>query len=208
MYRTGDLVRQRFDGTLEFLGRADHQVKIRGFRIEPGEIEAALMKHERVREALVAVYEQNRHKRLIGYVLASDIDRDAARASHIAQWQELYDETYDAETSAPDFNIRGWNSSYTGAPIPASEMRIWVDETVAHLRALQPRNVLEIGCGTGLLLTRLAPECDSYLGLDFSGEVLERLGAYVKTRADLRTSRCGRGSRTSCRSSPTTASIS
>ncbi|HZD96385.1 MAG TPA: amino acid adenylation domain-containing protein, partial [Candidatus Sulfotelmatobacter sp.] len=37
MYRTGDLARVRTDGTLEFLGRADHQVKIRGFRIEPGE---------------------------------------------------------------------------------------------------------------------------------------------------------------------------
>ncbi len=54
LYRTGDLVRRRPSGALEFLGRLDHQVKIRGHRIEPGEIEAALLRHPGVREAVVA----------------------------------------------------------------------------------------------------------------------------------------------------------
>ena len=52
-YRTGDLVRHLADGTLEFLGRTDLQVKIRGFRVEPGEVEAALLAHPAVREAVV-----------------------------------------------------------------------------------------------------------------------------------------------------------
>ncbi|HKQ60128.1 MAG TPA: amino acid adenylation domain-containing protein, partial [Candidatus Polarisedimenticolaceae bacterium] len=53
LYRSGDLARRRADGELEFLGRADQQLKIRGYRVEPAEIEAALLSHPAVREALV-----------------------------------------------------------------------------------------------------------------------------------------------------------
>ncbi|WP_343283594.1 condensation domain-containing protein, partial [Streptomyces sp. CS014] len=56
--------RWRADGTLEYLGRADHQVKVRGFRIEPGEIEAALAAHPAVRDAVVVV----RDDRLVAYL--------------------------------------------------------------------------------------------------------------------------------------------
>ncbi|MCA1852411.1 MAG: class I SAM-dependent methyltransferase, partial [Beggiatoa sp.] len=65
-------------------------------------------------------------------------------------------------------------------------MYIWVEETVAHLRALRPSRVLEIGCGTGLVLTRLAPSCTSYMGVDFSSAVLEQVSEYLAQREDLR----------------------
>jgi amino acid adenylation domain-containing protein len=52
IYRTGDLARHRRDGVVEFLGRIDHQVKVRGVRVELGEIEATLVAHPAVREAV------------------------------------------------------------------------------------------------------------------------------------------------------------
>ncbi|HEX3126991.1 MAG TPA: amino acid adenylation domain-containing protein [Thermoanaerobaculia bacterium] len=69
-YRSGDLVRQvpSEGGALEFLGRTDHQIKLRGFRIEPGEIEAALLDHSGVREAVVVAAGEGEAMRLIAYV--------------------------------------------------------------------------------------------------------------------------------------------
>lgn len=54
-YRTGDLARYWPDGTLEFVGRADHRVKISGYRIELGEVEAALRRLPGVGDAVAAV---------------------------------------------------------------------------------------------------------------------------------------------------------
>lgn len=54
-YRTGDLVRYWPDGTLEFVGRADHRVKISGYRVELGEIETALRRVPGVRTAVATL---------------------------------------------------------------------------------------------------------------------------------------------------------
>ncbi len=188
MYRTGDLVRWNANGALEFLGRADQQVKIRGFRIELGEIEAALNSHEQVQESLVIVREHAAQKQLLGYVVPRQAESEQVEAqhSHIEHWQQLYQTLYrQGPGISSHFNIVGWNSSYTGEPIAADEMRIWVEQTVAQLTALGPSRVLEIGCGTGLLLTRLAPRCASYTGVDFSAEVLAQLEPFVRQHEEL-----------------------
>jgi amino acid adenylation domain-containing protein len=194
IYRTGDLVRRRADGELEFLGRVDDQVKLRGYRIELGEIESLLREHPEVRDSAVVVREVGvGDRRLVAYLVQAAGDgtepavRSSLAAEQIAQWRDVYDDAiYHAlepgGSADPTFNTVGWNSSYTGLPLPEEDMREWVDGTVERILRLRPRRVLEIGCGTGLLLFRVAPHCERYVGTDFSGATLRYVAAQIARR--------------------------
>jgi len=70
LYRTGDLARYFDDGTIEFLGRADHQVKVRGYRVELGEVESALLKQPGIRAAAcIARADAFGQKVLVGFIV-------------------------------------------------------------------------------------------------------------------------------------------
>ncbi|WP_344332041.1 condensation domain-containing protein, partial [Kitasatospora putterlickiae] len=192
LYRTGDLVRRRSDGGIEFLGRLDHQVKLRGFRIELGEIESELTDRPEVGHAVVTVREDvPGDQRLVAYVVPA-ADGGTAPAQEwpdqVDEWRRIWDTAYDEPGGAPAApgpaeipgeDLRGWNSSYTGEPIPAAEMREWADRTAERVLALRPRSVLEIGCGTGLILQRVAPHTERYWGTDISGVALDGLRSVV-----------------------------
>jgi amino acid adenylation domain-containing protein/non-ribosomal peptide synthase protein (TIGR01720 family) len=196
LYRTGDLARWRGDGTLEYLGRIDNQVKIRGYRIEPGEIEARLREHPAVREAAVVVSErtgrnpdsgESEDRSLAAYVVTESVScvggspAGLAAAEIVGQWRAFFDDTYASSSRPidPRFNIAGWISPYTGLAMTHAEMSEWVEHTAARIRALKPSKVLEIGCGTGLLLFRLAAECSRYVGTDLSARAIDSLANVI-----------------------------
>jgi amino acid adenylation domain-containing protein len=82
LYKSGDLASWNPDGTLAFHGRIDLQIKLRGFRIEPSEIEANLLAHPAVAQAVVLLrHDDPNNPRLIAYWVADASQPTTAAAS-------------------------------------------------------------------------------------------------------------------------------
>ncbi|HEU4655549.1 MAG TPA: amino acid adenylation domain-containing protein [Steroidobacteraceae bacterium] len=192
MYRTGDRVRYRSTGALEFVGRADHQVKIRGHRIELGEIESVLTGLPEVTHAAVTLNSRDASDvSLIAHIvpnaktleqIASE-QRAGMQKRIINQWLQVFENGYEMGTrDEPDFV--GWISSYDGTPIRHEQMERWLENTVSRIKELRPRKLLEVGCGAGLLVRKLAPFCEYYRGLDFSTTAIADLERWLSSQSE------------------------
>ena len=174
-YRSGDFARYDQDGELVFIGRTDKQVKVRGHRIELGEVQHALEQVPGVEAAVVLPKaDSNGEDQLIAYVIPNPQEDKHARI--VREWQHTFDQYYDDTIfilDDPDFT--GWHNSYDGANIPKHEMQAWLDETITRIQSIGAKNVLEIGCGSGMLLGGLAPSVDHYCALDISGSAIAAL---------------------------------
>ncbi|MBR8833343.1 MAG: amino acid adenylation domain-containing protein [Stigonema ocellatum SAG 48.90 = DSM 106950] len=186
IYKTGDLARWLSDSNLQYLGRIDHQVKLRGFRIELGEIEATLVKHPKIKEAVVIVRQDtDLDQRLVGYIVLTPTENDDLQGQQVYRWQQVFNDTYFNYNSPddPTLNLAGWNDRYTGEPYPQAAMQEWRDTIVDQILELEPKRVWEIGCGTGMLLFKIAPHCQHYLGTDFSPEALQYIEQHLKQQS-------------------------
>jgi iturin family lipopeptide synthetase B len=108
MYCTGDLGRWTEDIKIEFFGRMDDQVKIRGNRVELGEIEACLLKHESVSEAILSVLkDESGQDYLVAYYTGSEGVNDAKLHDFLSQYLPQY--------MIPAFFIKADKFQYTSS---------------------------------------------------------------------------------------------
>ncbi|MDJ0732574.1 MAG: amino acid adenylation domain-containing protein [Nostocaceae cyanobacterium] len=185
LYKTGDVARYLPDGNLEFIGRKDNQIKMRGFRIELGEIESVIKQHPAVQNSVVVAREDmSNNKQLIAYIVPQNYRLENFETEYVSDLKLLYDQFYSWQFSPQDpfINLRVWTSRYTNQPLPEAEIIECVENTVGRILTLQPQRVLEIGCGTGLILSRVAPHCQHYCGVDISHTALEYLQQLLKKR--------------------------
>src|SRR5580704_6538669 len=69
---------------------------------------------------------------------------------------------------------------YDGIQIPRLEMQDWLADTLNGIPVKSDDSVLEIGCGSGMILFSLEPHCREYIGIDMSGPSLAFVQAQVK----------------------------
>lgn len=184
LYRTGDVGRWSSDRDIEYMGRIDDQVKIRGFRVELGEVENAINRLPAVQESCVVLKQDTEgiNKLVAYYIPDPGLVREKEGVLYpdrVANWKILYETEYEQtevmDSVDAEFNIVGWVDSFTGNAISEQDMKGWVDEIVHTILKTGPKNVLEIGCGTGLIYFQLAGKVKKYIGTDFSATSVQQI---------------------------------
>ncbi|MGB0521646.1 MAG: phosphopantetheine-binding protein, partial [Flammeovirgaceae bacterium] len=181
LYKSGDLARWLPNGSIEYVGRKDQQVKVRGYRIELGEIESQLNQLDGVGDCSVVV-QQTRHldKQLVNFFVpdleALKQKEDELCLEQVSNWESIYEKEYgEAEGFEDDFNITGWVDTFTNQPIPEVQMREWLQDISGFILRRNPKKVLEIGCGTGLIYYQLIDHIQEYIGTDLSQVCVDQL---------------------------------
>lgn len=183
LYNTGDLGKHLENGDIEFHGRIDEQIKIRGFRIELTEIANRLMESKLVSHAAVTIIEDSPNKNLAAYVVPNLSGLLSMPTGN--EWETTFETTYQidlvTQVKDPLINFIGWKSTYTGKEIPLPEMQEWVNATVKRIQSLaENKEILEIGCGLGLLLFRLLPTCKTYTATDISYSAIRYINEIIQ----------------------------
>lgn len=183
-YYSGDLASWDQQGNIHYLGRLDDQIKIRGYRIEPAEIEAVIQSHPAISDSIVLPIEHNGQQDLAAFIHPAPETLTRLKQEQVDIWRQRYAEIYQELGAAPlhpSQNFHGWTTNYTNADIDIEEMQAWADHTAQQLKDLNPKRILEVGCGQGLLYFRLIDHCQHYTAIDFSQDALDCIQKRAET---------------------------
>mmetsp|Transcript_12212 Transcript_12212/g.36734 ORF Transcript_12212/g.36734 Transcript_12212/m.36734 type:complete len:1251 (+) Transcript_12212:1-3753(+) len=98
-----------------------------------------------------------------------------------ATWGAIYDEMYFADglqvddgCEEPTMDWAAYTDSFTGKMHERATIAEWVDETAKEVLAFKPRRVVEMGCGKGMILFKVAsqPHVAQYIAADLSKQAL------------------------------------
>ncbi|UKZ78468.1 NRPS [Trichoderma virens FT-333] len=201
-YRTGDYVRYRpEDGQLDFFGRMDNQIKIRGQRLELGEIEHAMLSHKAVNEAAVVIRqsgEAGQEATIDGFITLSEQDHaldvllddeqeyQQVQASDVKSNIQAHGSFDEVQLEAVGQDVLGWTSMLDGGKIDKNELNEWLDDTMhTMLNGGSPKEVLEIGTGSGMILFNLPSSLQKYVGLEPSERNIEVIKKMVESNPSL-----------------------
>lgn len=202
LYRTGDKGRWLSDGNIEFLGRVGEQVKLRGFRIDLKAVESCIQSVQEVKRSVVKIVRNSESsdnlvafvecEHLADYLKNHDDVYQQLVNRHVGYWQAIYNSLVENNTftSNPHFNTAGWVSSYSRTCFPEYQMREWRDTTVSRILALNPKHVLEVGVGTGLLLAEVAKRVSTYDVIDSSFQAVNYIEQHFKKEKEYQHVRC------------------
>ena len=179
MYRTGDLGKYLPDGDILCLGRADNQVKIRGHRMELGAIEDSLSDLQGIKEVVVIAREDRLgDKRLAAYIVPENSAEESKSPSWQERWEDLYKRGIQSES---DLDITEQQldiavaQEISGRTDIKEEVEEWLAQSVNRIKALNAKNVMEVGCGAGQLVFELAPFSENFIATDYAETAIEKL---------------------------------
>lgn len=89
-------------------------------------------------------------------------------------WSNIY-ELYGSRLTVDPIILSGWKSIETGEYFTEAEMEEMVNNVLIKVGdKVVNKRVLEIGCGSGLLMYRLVKSATNYIGLDYAKSIIER----------------------------------
>lgn len=102
---------------------------------------------------------------------------------------DMFNYYYKFKGESDDYSLNsvGWNSSFTGQPYSSDEMYEWRNNTVDLIKTVAGERVLEAACGTGMMMFRILPDINYYVGIDVSEEGIKYIKSHLNPEDEKKT---------------------